>query len=101
MIIWNCHWLAGSKAVLTTLPGFMSNRGRSCRPAPIYIMMEDDMAFRIRHLQVFCEAAEVLRGTDYLPGFLRYETLVPHDYAPILENVSPIFLSDRMAKPSS
>eukprot|EP00668_Euglena_longa_P035489 GGOE01045587.1.p1 GENE.GGOE01045587.1~~GGOE01045587.1.p1 ORF type:complete len:367 (+),score=77.47 GGOE01045587.1:109-1209(+) len=60
----------------------------------IYITMEDDLAFRFSHLQALCSDADVLQGTDYFPGFLRYETLSKQDPAQLFKDSSRIFLSD-------
>eukprot|EP00668_Euglena_longa_P018981 GGOE01023655.1.p1 GENE.GGOE01023655.1~~GGOE01023655.1.p1 ORF type:complete len:376 (-),score=64.11 GGOE01023655.1:90-1217(-) len=60
----------------------------------LYVMMEDDIALRIQHLQALCAEVDFLRGTKYFPGFLRYETVIAHDAGHPPQDPSSVFLSD-------
>eukprot|EP00668_Euglena_longa_P005596 GGOE01006611.1.p1 GENE.GGOE01006611.1~~GGOE01006611.1.p1 ORF type:complete len:378 (+),score=81.80 GGOE01006611.1:83-1216(+) len=60
----------------------------------LYVIMEDDMALRLHHLQALCAEVDFLRGTKYFPGFLRYETVIEHDAGHPPQDPSSIFLSD-------
>eukprot|EP00668_Euglena_longa_P004138 GGOE01004848.1.p1 GENE.GGOE01004848.1~~GGOE01004848.1.p1 ORF type:complete len:214 (-),score=39.81 GGOE01004848.1:143-784(-) len=60
----------------------------------LYVMMEEDMALRFRHLHALCAEVDFLCGTNYFPGFLRYETASQQDADEPPQDPSSLFLPD-------